>query len=115
MEIVIPPRAGHFPTLQRKMGTAPYFFRKNRELSLIFRQGTPKNLQCALPGSGFQVAQRSPCLYDAGRLFPTWFAPGLEWCPQKFAFDEDADPYYEMREMIRTQVFAARYYGYVLY
>jgi hypothetical protein len=26
----------------------------------------------------------------------------LEWCLQKFAFDEDVDPYYERRETVRT-------------
>jgi hypothetical protein len=45
LEIVIPPRAGHFSTL--------------RLLASLRGQGAPKNLQCALPGSDFQVTQRS--------------------------------------------------------
>jgi hypothetical protein len=44
LKITIPLRAGHFPTL--------------RLLASLRGQGAPKNLQCALPGSDFQVAQR---------------------------------------------------------
>jgi len=43
LEIVIPPRAEYFSTL--------------RLLATLRGQGAPKNLQCALPGSDFQVAQ----------------------------------------------------------
>jgi len=43
LKITIPPHAGHFSTLKPPRFAAG--------------QGAPKNLQCALPGSDFQVAQ----------------------------------------------------------
>jgi hypothetical protein len=64
LKIVIPPRAGHFSTLrllaslQRRNSRFALKHSSLRALKLR-GQGATKNLQCALPGSDFQVAQRS--------------------------------------------------------
>ncbi|TRZ86856.1 hypothetical protein D4R89_10425 [bacterium] len=57
LEIVIPQRAGHFSTL--------------RLLASLRGQGAPENLQCALPGSNFQITQRSRGLkFNAVDIIP---------------------------------------------
>jgi len=87
LEIVIPPRAGHFSTL--------------RLLASLRGQGAPKNLQCALKGIRFPSCAKVPlslrrraALFDRVRT-----RLGIL---QIFAFDEDVDPYYERRETVRT-------------
>jgi hypothetical protein len=64
LEIMIPPRAGHFSTLrllallQRR--NSRFALKPSSLRTLKLRgQGPLKNLQCALPGSDFQVTQRS--------------------------------------------------------
>jgi hypothetical protein len=59
LEIMIPPRAGHFSTLRLLASLQrrnPRFALKQSSLrALKLRgQGAPKNLQCALTGSDFQ-------------------------------------------------------------
>jgi hypothetical protein len=67
LKMVIPPRAGHFSTLQLlaslQRRNSRFVLRQSSLRALkLQRQGDPKNLQCTLPGSDFQdvhVSQRA--------------------------------------------------------